>query len=176
MEKVTHVKQHLRPGQDAAKKIQKKGDQTVNTRRMAVLTVLIFSLFLTAWYTRAADDPPAKHASKASLGVFVEPTPPNAEHPGVIIQQAPPDSPAAKGGMKAGDIIVKAGDRDVKDFDALANALANHKPGDKVAFHVLRDGQDKSLTVTLGESAIRTAARDDLYLPARVRRRRCHSG
>ena len=135
----------------------------MNARRLAPLAVLMCSLAMSAWWVRAADDPPEKHSSRASLGIMVEPTPPDAQHPGVIVREAPANSPAAKAGMKSGDVIVKIGDKQVKDFDALANSLAQHKPGDKVTFQVMRDGQEKTLTATLGESAIRSASRDDVF-------------
>jgi serine protease Do len=96
----------------------------------------------------AADDKPQ---AKASLGVVVEPAPRDADSSGVVVGTATPDGPAAKAGIKAGDKIVKIDDTDVKQFDILAATVGKHKPGDKVTVHVLRDGQDKSFTVTLGE-------------------------
>jgi S1-C subfamily serine protease len=53
--------------------------------------------------------------------------------------------------MKEGDVITKVGDQTVKDFAALANTLAQHKPGDKLSFEVTRGGEQKTLTITLGE-------------------------
>jgi serine protease Do len=53
--------------------------------------------------------------------------------------------------MQNGDVIVKVDDKDIKDFEDLANILANHKPGNKLSFGIKRAGKDQSLSVTLGE-------------------------
>ena len=127
----------------------------MRTRMSAILALVCVSLFLCAPSVRAEEE---GKAGRASLGVIVKPTPQNAEHPGVIIREAPANSPAARAGMKTGDVIVKVGDRDVKDFDTLVNILAQHKPGDKLTFHVMRDGQEKTLTATLGKRTERTTA------------------
>jgi S1-C subfamily serine protease len=88
---------------------------------------------------------------KASLGVMVGPMAPPGEQGGVAVLQVAPDSPAAKAGMKPGDVIVKAGDKSIKDFDDLLNTLAQHKAGDKLPLEVRRDGKEQKLTVTLGQ-------------------------
>jgi serine protease Do len=133
----------------------------VNTRRLSLLLVLALAMVLTAWRAPAAEDRPAKHSSKASLGVLVEPTAPNAQHAGIIVREVLPNSPAAKAGLKAGDVIEKIDNQDVKDFETLANFVAQHKPGDKVALEVRRGGQEKNVSVTLGERTIRTATTDE---------------
>jgi S1-C subfamily serine protease len=107
----------------------------------------------------AADEaaPLAKEATrhaKVYLGIGVEPAAAGADQAGVVVREVTPDSPAAKGGLKPGDVIVKVGDRDVKDFGALAGAVSSHKAGDKVAVHVRRDGKEQDLTVTLAERQV----------------------
>jgi serine protease Do len=126
-----------------------------------VLLVIALAVVLTAWRALAAEDRPTRLSSKASLGVMVEPTPPNTQHAGVIIREVLPNSPAAKAGMKAGDIVDKIDNQEVKDFETLANSLAQRKPGDKVTIEVLRDGEERNVSVTLGERTIRTATTDE---------------
>ena len=58
-------------------------------------------------------------------------------------------SPAAKAGLKAGDIIIKFGDRVVKNVQDYTFALQDHKPGDKVEIVVKRGDQTLTLTATL---------------------------
>ncbi len=89
-------------------------------------------------------------APKASLGILVEATAKDAEQQGVRVRQVLPDGPAAKAGMQTGDIITRADNRGIEDYDDLINALAQHKPGDQLNFQVVRDGQAKTLQVTLG--------------------------
>jgi serine protease Do len=93
----------------------------------------------------------AERSSKPFVGILAEPKSANAEQTGVIIRDVTPDSPAAQAGLKRGDVIDKIGDKEVKNFDDLANTLSAHKPGDKVAFHIRRDGKDENVTVTLGQ-------------------------
>ncbi len=59
-------------------------------------------------------------------------------------------SPADKGGLKAGDVVVEFGGVAVTDLETYSAALYAHKPGDVVQVVVLRDGQRLTLTVTLG--------------------------
>jgi S1-C subfamily serine protease len=88
---------------------------------------------------------------RASLGVMVEQNPANADQAGVRIGMVEPNGPAAKAGIEPGDIITKVGDRQVKDYGAVVDALDQHKPGDQVAVMVMRNGQEKKFTITLGE-------------------------
>lgn len=62
------------------------------------------------------------------------------------------DGPADQAGMKAGDIITKIGDQTINQRNSFLNILIfDHKPGDTVEITVLRDGQELTLTATLGE-------------------------
>lgn len=60
-------------------------------------------------------------------------------------------SPAEKGGLQAGDVIVEFGGKAVKDLYAYSDALYSHVPGDEVQVVVVRNGQRVTLTVTLGK-------------------------
>jgi hypothetical protein len=60
-------------------------------------------------------------------------------------------SPADKAGIKGGDVIVKFGDDKIGGIEDIQNSLLKHKAGDKVKVIVLRDGEEKELTVTLGK-------------------------
>ena len=50
-----------------------------------------------------------------------------------------------------GDVIVKVDDAPIESFDDLIGFLADKKPGDKVEVEVVRDGETKTIDVTLGE-------------------------
>ncbi len=69
---------------------------------------------------------------------------------GLQITDVNADSPAAKAGFKAGDIIVKFGDIPVADIQGLAAGLRKYKAGNKVPVIVERGKEKKTLTVTLG--------------------------
>ena len=72
----------------------------------------------------------------------------NSEN-GVGIQEVAPNSPAAKAGVKSGDVIIKIGDNDVKSVQDLPGILRQRKPGDEVDVIVKRDGNDVTLKVKL---------------------------
>jgi S1-C subfamily serine protease len=126
-------------------------------RRLFPLVTLAALLFAVAplWAQ------PASPSAKASLGIGVAPAPEGAKQPGVMVREINPDGPAAKAGLKEGDEIVKAGDKDVKDYQDLTDIVGSHKPGDKLTLHVLRDGKEQQFTVTLGERAERQGPRTE---------------
>lgn len=62
-----------------------------------------------------------------------------------------PGSAAARAGIQSGDIIVAVGDTRIDYNTSLRQLLLRHKPGDTVGVTVLRDGQEQTLQVTLGE-------------------------
>jgi aminopeptidase YwaD len=68
---------------------------------------------------------------------------------GVQLNGVREGSPAEKGGLKAGDIIVKFGDRTIKNVYDYTYALQDHKPGDVVDVVVKRGGETVTLQVTL---------------------------
>ena len=70
---------------------------------------------------------------------------------GIYVKDVETFSAAEKGGIKIGDVIVKADGTDVKTMDEL-NAIKNsHNIGDEMKITVNRDGQEIDLTITLGE-------------------------
>ena len=62
-----------------------------------------------------------------------------------------PDEPAAKGGMKDGDVVLEVNGKAIDDSSALLRAIATEAPGSKVNMVVWRDGERKDVTVQLGE-------------------------
>jgi predicted metalloprotease with PDZ domain len=58
-------------------------------------------------------------------------------------------SPAAKAGLKAGDILVQFGDKPIKNLYDFTDALRRSKVGDVVEVKVLRDGQPVTASVKL---------------------------
>src|SRR3954468_8214369 len=90
-------------------------------------------------------------APRAFLGVQVQSPRPGAAQEGVVVESADPGSPAAQAGLRPGDQIVRAGDKDVRDFEDLVLTLTEHRPGDRVPFQVVRGGQRVELNVTLAE-------------------------
>ncbi|MBD3184947.1 Do family serine endopeptidase [Candidatus Poribacteria bacterium] len=61
------------------------------------------------------------------------------------------DGPAEKAGIEAGDLIIEFDDQEVIDSAHLKRLVAAADPGDKVGVVVIRDGDEKSFRVKLGE-------------------------
>jgi aminopeptidase YwaD len=68
---------------------------------------------------------------------------------GVKFSDVKPNSPAAKAGLKAGDILVQFGDKPIKNLYDFTDALRRSKVGDVVEVKVLRDGQPIAASVKL---------------------------
>jgi hypothetical protein len=68
---------------------------------------------------------------------------------GVKFSDVRPNSPAAKAGLKAGDILVQFGDKPIKNLYDFTDALRRSKVGDVVEVKVLRDGQPVTASVKL---------------------------
>jgi S1-C subfamily serine protease len=59
--------------------------------------------------------------------------------------------PADKAGLRPGDVIRAAGGTPTPDPQALASALAAAHPGDEITLSVVREAQNLTVKVTLGQ-------------------------
>ncbi|HVV63308.1 MAG TPA: Do family serine endopeptidase [Pseudolabrys sp.] len=69
---------------------------------------------------------------------------------GAIVDQPTANSPAAKAGVVAGDVITAIDGKPVKDSRDLARKIGSMAPDTSVKLTLVRDGQIKELTMTLG--------------------------
>ncbi len=69
---------------------------------------------------------------------------------GALIAEVAKDSPAEKGGIKQGDIIIKYNQQPVTNIGALRNAVSMMKPGSKIVLSILRNGKPIELTLDIG--------------------------
>jgi serine protease Do len=73
----------------------------------------------------------------------------NAE--GALVVQVEPDSPALKGGVEIADAITTVSNESVKDTRDLVKRLAAIPPGSSTDLGVVRNGQEKTIAVTVGK-------------------------
>ncbi|MGG5818640.1 Do family serine endopeptidase [Falsiroseomonas sp. HW251] len=82
---------------------------------------------------------------------------------GALVASVEADSPAAKAGLQAGDVVTAVGGRAVSSPRDLARAIGDQRPGSTVALDVRREGQHRELRVTLAavqDGAERGAAQE----------------
>jgi serine protease Do len=70
---------------------------------------------------------------------------------GALVSEPQANSPAAKAGIMAGDVITAVNGHAVKDARDLAKQIAGMAPGSTVKLTVMRKGEEKSISVPLGE-------------------------
>jgi serine protease Do len=71
---------------------------------------------------------------------------------GALVDEPQSGSPAAKAGILAGDIITAVDGTDVKDSRDLARKVGAMAPGTSVKLSILRKGEAKTVSLTLGQS------------------------
>jgi len=91
------------------------------------------------------------------IGVQIQPiTPEIAESMGLkqttgaLVAEPQADSPAAKAGIQSGDVITSVDDTDIHDAHELARRIGAMAPGTTVKLGVIHQGEQKTLSLTLG--------------------------
>lgn len=95
---------------------------------------------------------------RGQLGVSIQPMTPElaskfglSDVQGVLVNSVIPNGPAAKAGLRQGDVIVDFNGAAVTDGNTLRNHVASAAPGTKVSLGIFRDHQKQQIQVTLGE-------------------------
>jgi S1-C subfamily serine protease len=86
---------------------------------------------------------PLTPAIAAQLGI--------KQQQGALIRSVVAGSPAAKAGLQRGDLITEIDGTKLQSESSLPEIINSHKPGDTVTLTVIRNGQQRSVSVTLGE-------------------------
>jgi len=68
---------------------------------------------------------------------------------GCTVTAVNPNMPAAKAGVKSGDLIVRVDGKGFEGFDSLFDHVQSKKPGDKLKLSIQRNGKPVEITVTL---------------------------
>ncbi|MGH8017583.1 MAG: Do family serine endopeptidase, partial [Opitutaceae bacterium] len=84
---------------------------------------------------------------------------------GALVSEVEPGKPAAESGLESGDVILAWNGETVEDARGLQFAVAATKPGETADVRLLRNGEEKTLEVTVGErpgsGRIASASRGD---------------
>lgn len=72
---------------------------------------------------------------------------------GILIAEVSDKSPAAKAGLRQGDVIVAYGDKPVNNIGNFRNQVSLTAPGQRETLTIIRNGKRKNITVVVGNLA-----------------------
>ena len=108
----------------------------------------------------------APQANRGWIGVQIQPVTGNIaeglgmkDEKGALVAEPLKDSPAAKAGILAGDVITALNGEAVKDARDLAKQVGEMAPGSTVKLTIWRKGEEKAFSLTLGEMPKQNEAR-----------------
>jgi len=139
---------------DSADKVNAAGAAQVGVFAEGVLRALATRAGPLSLQTVPAPAPQGDvRQSRASLGTVPDYAGPPKGVVGVLLAGVRPGSPADKGGLRRGDVLVQLGTHSIGSVEDFMFALTASKPGDAVTASVLRDGKKVEFAVTLGEAS-----------------------
>ncbi len=103
--------------------------------------------------------------TRGYLGVQIQPVTPEIaeslgikEAQGALVADVQADTPAAKAGIKSGDVVLSVEGQPIKDARELSRRIAGFQPGATVKLNVLRDGKERAFDVVLSKLPEQRAA------------------
>jgi serine protease Do len=98
------------------------------------------------------------HVTRGWLGVQIQPVTSDVadalglkQAAGALVTEPQSGSPAAKAGVKAGDVIVSIDGGAIKDSRELAQKVGTMSPNSSVKLGLIRDGKEQTISVTLAQ-------------------------
>jgi hypothetical protein len=107
-------------------------------------------------FVKSAEPPSDPHGGavdpgRIGMGAYLGTVPDyGAEDKGVKLSAVREGSPAEKGGIKGGDVIIGFGGKPIATIFDYTDSLKRSKPGDQVEILVKRDGKEVTLKITIG--------------------------
>jgi serine protease Do len=87
------------------------------------------------------------------------------ERRGEFIQSVEPGEPAARAGLEAGDVVLSVNNKAVTPDQTLSFLVANIAPGTTIPLEIVRDGQRRTLNVTVGKRPSEEQLRQSMFDP-----------
>jgi Do/DeqQ family serine protease len=95
---------------------------------------------------------------RGQIGVTIQPMTPElaskfglSEVRGVVVNSVTPNGPAARAGIRPGDVILALNGTPVEDGNTLRNQVASTAPGTEAKLTIFRDQREQEIQVTLSE-------------------------
>jgi putative serine protease PepD len=85
------------------------------------------------------------HIDHAYLGVSL------ADDGPAKVGRVQPSTPASRAGLQANDVVIGVDGNTITTGDELRDAIDSHKPGEKITLTIKRNGQERTVQVTLGQ-------------------------
>ena len=123
---------------------------------LLTLIMVLFFLLTLSWAKKSSWD-----NEQGYLGVYLQELTSDLKESldldesvkGVLISGVVEDSPAEEAGLEDGDVIISFDGKKVYSAKKLTGLVRKTEPGSRVKIKLIRDGDDKRLTVTLGEKS-----------------------
>jgi len=102
------------------------------------------------------------HIARPYLGLAMQPVEvpenmrsklPTEMRAGLLVMQVENRGPAEKAGVLLGDVLFEVGGKTIEYVDAIQDSLATARVGDVLQVRVIRAGEIKGVSITLGERA-----------------------
>jgi S1-C subfamily serine protease len=102
------------------------------------------------------------HIARPYLGIAMQPVEvpenmrsklPAETRVGLLVMHVESRGPAEKAGVLLGDVLFELGGKTVEHVDAIQDSLADAKVGDVLQIRLIRAGEIKAVSITLGERA-----------------------
>ncbi len=103
--------------------------------------------YLGVRYLSLTNDSASQLNLSVTRGAYIIPASKAGGQPGVVS-----GSPAARAGLKEGDVIAAVNGTNIDDSHSLTALLDQHAVGDMVSLKVLRDGKTQTVQATLGSA------------------------
>ncbi|MBW3597876.1 MAG: PDZ domain-containing protein [Planctomycetes bacterium] len=94
-----------------------------------------------------------RDANRAWLGVMLRDPQDGQEQEGAAVAQVYPSGPAARAGLRSGDVIIGLADQEVSNLDDLYEAMEGLEPNEEITVQVRRNGEEQELTARLASRA-----------------------
>ena len=126
------------------------------SKRSLILGIL--TLFVISFFSFSILAAEAKSASRGWLGIYIQDISTELMEAmdlkslkGVLVNKVMDDSPADEGGIERGDVIIEFDDKRVVDSDQFVKLVRKTKPKDRIKIMVIRDDDEKVITVKMGK-------------------------